>query len=193
MSIVRRGLGDFRNALRRKPKPNPKPKPTPKPKPFFMYDSVNLRAIPKAAVAVAGYVGGNWATYFAIPEFFPKARRTSIAVNASEDADFLDIERGDATIEEAPAWFKRQRARGKRRPGFYISVSNARALMQTLKAAGIRRWQYRLWTAHYTGRPHRCSPLCRFGFWTRADATQWSTTSGYDVSLCAPDFLERIP
>ena len=166
------------------------PKRTPKPKPFFMYDSINLRGIPRNAVAVAGYVGGSWATWFSIPEFFPKAKRASIAVNAGEDADFLDIERGDAVIAQAPEWFKRQRALGKKRPGFYISVSDARALMRTLKAAGIRRWQYRLWTAHYTGRPHRCSPLCRFGFWSVADATQWGNTTSYDVSLCRGDFIE---
>jgi hypothetical protein len=183
LSIVRIGRGDFPRVIKRAPKP-------PKPKPFFMYDSINLSGIPKTAVAVAGYVGGNWATWFAIPRFFPHAKRTSIAVNASEDADFLDVERGDATIQQAPAWFKRQRARGKKRPGFYVSVANARALLQELKAAGIRRREIKLWTAHYTGKPHRCSPLCRFGFWAIADATQWVSTSGYDCSLCEPGFIE---
>lgn len=166
------------------------PRPKPKPKPFFMYDSVNLKGIPKTAVAVAGYVGGSWATWFSIPEFFPKAKRASIAVNAGEDADFLDIERGDAVIADAAQWFKRQRAQGARRPGFYISVSDARTLIKTLKASGIRRWQYRLWTAHYTGRPHRCTPLCHFGFWGIADATQWVSTRDYDCSLCVGNFLE---
>jgi hypothetical protein len=184
LSIVRRGLGDFLHA----PALRPKPKPA-KPKPFFMYDSVNLSGIPRGATAVAGYVGGNWATYSAIPKFFPKARRLSIAVNAGEDADCLDIERGDATIQQAPAWVKRQRSRGVKRPVVYTSLANARALLAELKAAGIRRKDVRLWIAHYTGRPHRCSPLCHFGFWTRADATQWVSMQHYDCSLCAPDFL----
>jgi hypothetical protein len=57
-------------------------------------------AIPKTAEAVAGYVGGHWPTYNQLVKDFPHAHKLSIAVFASEDADCLDIEKGDATPDQ---------------------------------------------------------------------------------------------
>lgn len=164
----------------------------PKPQQFVMYDSVNVSQIPTDAVAAAGYVNGRWPTLAELKLKLPKAKHLPIAVNASANAVCLDVERFDATPLEAPQWVKRQLERGVKRPVVYCSVSDARTVLKALRRAGIRRKQVRLWTAHYTYKPHRCSPLCRFGLWTRANATQYTDKAlgrNLDASLCAPDFL----
>lgn len=164
-----------------------------KPQPITMYDSIDISQIPKTAPAVAGYVGGRWPTFPKLKAKFPHAHRLSIAVAADEDADMLDIEKYDATPWQAPGWVRRQRARGIRRPAVYCSLSDARLVLKTLRKNGIRRKEIRLVTAHYTFRRHRCSPLCRFGLWTRADGTQWTDHAlgrNLDESLLAPDFFK---
>lgn len=164
----------------------------PKPKEFVMYDSVDVSQIPLSAVAVAGYVGGNWVTIPRLQQLYPDAKKLTIAVNASEDAECLDIENGDATPDEAAAWVKRQHARGVKRPAVYCSLAIAWTVWWKLRRAGIKRKQVRIFTAHYTYKPHRCSPLCHFGFWTKADATQFTDKSmgrNLDASLCAPNFF----
>lgn len=164
-------------------------RPKPKPQPFLMYDAISVANLPRDAAAVAGYVGGYWPTWKDVVRSFPQAKRLSIAVNRHEDAMCLDIESGDASIWQAPVWVRRQQSLGVKRPVLYTSVSQVPGLLSELKRNGIGRGEVRLFTAHYTGRPHRCSPLCHFGFWGRADATQFHNTPKYDVSLCAPDFL----
>lgn len=161
-----------------------------------MYDDVNLSLIPPNAEAVAGYVNGRWPTYPEVVRRWPKAKHLSIAVNRYADADCLDVEKGDATNAEAPAWVKRQLARGAYRPVVYTSVSNAPTLLRTLAAAGISRSLVRLWTAHYTHREHLCGPACGFGMKTTADATQWTDRAlgrSLDQSLCAVGFFAGAP
>lgn len=171
------------------------PPATPKPAPaeVTMYDSIDVTQIPANAAAVAGYVGGNWPTYPTLAQKFPHAYRLSIAVNAGEDADCLDIEQGDATITDAPAWVKRQLARGLKLPALYTSLANADQLERTLLATGLPRTSYRLFTAHYTYKPHRCTSVCGFGFTGQADATQYDDHAlgrNLDASLCAPNFFQ---
>jgi hypothetical protein len=113
-------------------------------------------------------------------------------VSYSANAECLDVEPRDATNAVAPAWVKRQIARGVKRPVIYTSVSNARVLLNTLAQEGIGRDDIRLWTAHYTGKAHRCSPACGFSFNTTADATQWTDKSlgrNLDESLCDDRFF----
>lgn len=185
MPIIRRGLGDFWRKLRK-----PKSKPVPQ---LTMYDSVDIGQIPRSALAVAGYVGGHWPTFTELVPLFPYAHRQSIAISADEDADILDIENGDATPGQAPSWVKRQLARGVKRPGVYCSLAIAWRVWLGLKLARIPRNRVRIITAHYTYTPHRCSPLCRFSFWTRADATQYTDKAlgrNLDATLCSPDFFQ---
>jgi hypothetical protein len=165
-----------------------------------MYDDVTLSLIPANAQAVAGYVNGRWANYSQVVNRWPKAKHLSIAVTAHADADCLDVEKGDATNDQAPAWVKRQLARGVYRPVVYTSVSNGPALLSTLKAAGISRSQIRLWTAHYTAREHLCGPICglRAGklLLAKADATQWTDRAlgrSLDQSLCSDGFFGTAP
>lgn len=164
-----------------------------RPKQITMYDSVDLRQIPSGAAAVAGYVGGHWPTFGTLAAEWPNStHKLSIAVNASEDAECLDVERGDASIDQAAAWVKRQHARGIKKPVVYTSVSQASLLLRALGRAGITRSQVRLWTAHYTFKAHRCSAVCGFGFASRADATQYTDHAlgrNLDASLCSPTFF----
>lgn len=168
-------------------------KPTVTAPPITMYDSVTLSEIPADAEAVAGYVGGKWPTFPRLAAAFPKAHRLSIAVNATEDADVLDVENGDASNPDAPAWVKRQIAKGAKKPVVYTSLSNAQALLSELERFAIGRSQIRLWTAHYTFTPHRCSWRCGFGFSGLADATQYHDHAlgrNLDASLVSGTFFE---
>ena len=162
-------------------------------KQITMYDSVDVRQIPSNAQAVAGYVGGRWPTFGTLAAEWPRStHKLSIAVNASENADCLDVEQGDASVDQAAAWVKRQKARGVKRPVVYTSVSQAPLLLRTLARGGVARSDIRLWTAHYTFKAHRCSASCGFGFAGSADATQYSDHAlgrNLDASLCSPSFF----
>jgi hypothetical protein len=156
-----------------------------------MFDDVTVRLIPADAQAVAGYVNGRWANYPDVVKRFPKALHLSISVNRFGDADCLDVEKGDATNDEAPAWVRRQQKRGVRQPVVYTSTSNAAALLRVLARAGITRSQIRLWTAHYTYHPHICDGKCGFGNF-QADGTQWTDKSmgrSLDESLLKDSFF----
>jgi hypothetical protein len=139
-----------------------------------LYDAINLEAIPPAAPAVAGYVDGRWPTYHLLRDRWPRAHLLSIAVRASSDAAALDVEQGDAEPADAANWVLRQLKRGLDRPVLYASVSAMQPLIDTVLAHGVKRGQFRLWTAHYTGRAHLCSRACGFGFHDQAGATQWT-------------------
>lgn len=163
---------------------------------IIMYDSVTLSAIPHDAVAVAGYVNGHWPTYPSLVRWWKNAHQLSIAVSADADADCLDVEQGDAAPGEAPLWVKRQLKRGVYRPVVYSSVSQMPAVLAALEKAGVKRTDVRVWTAHYTGKPHRCTAACGFGFQGVADATQYDNRAlrrNLDASLCAPGFFAKPP
>jgi hypothetical protein len=164
---------------------------------FTMYDSINVDQIPVDAQAVAGYIGGKWPTYAdgSLAKRCPKARKLSIAVASRYDAECLDVEPGDATNDVAGRWVKRMQARGIKHPVVYTSVSNVPALLGALAKDGIKRLDIRLWTAHYTGRPHLCGPQCGFGMSTTADATQYTNHAlgrTLDASLCRDGFLPPV-
>lgn len=156
--------------------------------PRVMFDAVTVPNIPGTeGVAVAGYTGGLFHTIPILRRLF-KGKRVivSIAVRSSEDADFLDIETGDATNVDAARWFRRKATNR----GFYTFASNAQALIDTLAAAGIERHEYVLWIAHWDGK-HICSPqTCGF---PRSDGTQWTTHGEtYDESFLHPSFWRFI-
>lgn len=190
-SPLYRWLKKNRLALEGVVKTVPKPKPKPKPQAIVMFDDVDVSLLPKGAQAYAGYVDGKWKTYAELQAKFPKAHLLSIAVFPWDDADCLDVEPGDATIAQAPKWVKKQIARGIK-PCVYTAISDAQKLVTALSKAGIKRSQYRLWTAHYTYQKHFCGPACGFSFAGNADATQWTDKANgrsLDESICKPDFF----
>src|SRR5512146_328473 len=167
--------------LEHKPVP-PAPKPQPHlPVRFEMYDTteVNTGLPTTAPVAVAGYTSGNWPTYNGLVAKYPHAKHLSIAVNARHDAQCLDVETGDATPADAPGWVRRQHARGIKRPILYANTSTMPAVLDALNNDFIKRGEYLVWTAHYTGTPH-IEP--------GSDATHWESVENpghnYDISLC---------
>ena len=125
-----------------------------------MLDSIGADQLPAGdAFFYAGYVDGDFADYDAIRTRFPHAQVLSIAVFASNDAECLDIESGDATPDEAAGWYFRQKTRGVERPCLYASAdAMEQDVLPALNAAGIGRSSVRLWSAHYTGTPHICGP-----------------------------------
>jgi hypothetical protein len=157
-----------------------------------MFDTVTISTVPPNPYAVAGYTSGWWPTDGPLRVAFPHAQHLSIAVGASHDADALDCEPGDATPDQAPAWVKRQLARGVPRPVIYASVSAMPTVQAYLRNAGIQRGQYRIWTAHYNFSPHRCGPGEGFGFNDVAEATQWTDRAlnrNLDESQIVSDFF----
>lgn len=164
-----------------------------------MYDSITLEEIPDSAPAVAGYTGGAWPTYRELDERFPEAKRLSIAIQSSEDADVLDIEPGNAEPEDAPKWVRRQikrRAAGERynidRPCVYASASQMREVENRLEEAGFPRSAYYVWSAHYTHSPHICGPTTCGELPIAADGTQWTDHAlgrNLDQSLLRPGFF----
>jgi hypothetical protein len=157
-----------------------KPKP---PQRFTMYDAVEVSNIPSSAGAVAGYVGGKWPTYAELVKRFPHAAKLSIAINASEDAECLDVENGDATPADAPAWVRKQHARGIKRPVIYANTSTMPSVLQAILKNNIKRSEVRVWSAHYSYQEH-VEP--------GSDATQWTDKAlgkDLDQSCCEPGFL----
>lgn len=166
--------------------------------PRVMFDDTTVSLIPKSAKAVAGYVNGLYTTWPQVLHNFPNAKHISIAISTAAQADCLDIEPGDATNAEAAAWYRdfktaaRKNHTPKLKPIFYTSASNAAGLIAALSAEGIARSKYILWTAHYNGSRHVCSPSgCGY---PKAEATQWTSTSNnrsLDESKVTVAFWER--
>jgi hypothetical protein len=139
-----------------------------------MFDAVALSNIPADATAVAGYVDGRWPTWSALRRRWPDSYLLSIATDAAHDADALDVEAGDAGALAAPGWVIKQHARGVARPVLYASLAGWPFLLAELQREGVPRDGFRIWSAHYTGAAHRCSPRCGLGFNDHAGATQWT-------------------
>lgn len=118
-----------------------------------MYDSVTVGNLPvNADNLYAGYVGGLYPTLIPIMQRFPHARVISIAVNASQSAQVLDVETGDATAAEVPDWLNRMRAQSRKNVTVYTSRSNIDAVLAACDAAKVARPL--IWAADWTGQPH---------------------------------------
>lgn len=158
-----------------------------------MFDTVTVASVPNAAStsrdAVAGYIDGRFNDFAAMAKRFPLDHHVSIAVFATDNADALDIEAGDALISQAPGWVRRQHARGLARPILYIQLSNLQALLDTLRNAGIDRQAVRIWMAHYTfDRNTGVSELAAHA----VDAVQWTDKyegRNLDASVLVDDFF----
>jgi hypothetical protein len=123
-----------------------------------------------------------------------------MAVTAAGDATGLDVGTGDATPAEAPAWVRRQLARGVHRPVVCASAAVMGAVLPDLQGAGIARSSVRLLTAHYGAGQHICGPAtCRFPEVPAADGTQWRDNAPglngtqVDESLLADGFFTPPP
>lgn len=131
--------------------------------------------LPPGLDAYAGYVNksGIGITYPQVVDRFPDAQHLSITTNGSP-AMCADVESGAMSD-----WSGYEYG--------YCSV----ALANTLIAKYGR--PKRLWTAHYNGTAHICSPKCWPGLVTVADGTQWTDHGDWDESLLEDDFFGIIP
>lgn len=158
-----------------------------------MFDSVDVSQIPADAVAAAGYTSGDWPTFPELAARCPHAELLSIAVNAGEDAECLDVETGDATAADIPDWQERQRGKGVTRPCIYADASTMEAdVLPVLSSAKISRGSVRLWSAHYTNAAHICGPDSCKAVSIAMDGTQWTDQAlgrNLDESLLAADFF----
>jgi hypothetical protein len=128
--------------------------------------------LPAGLDAYAGYVNqsGIGITYPGVLSRFPNARHLSITTNGSV-AMCADVESG-AMIH----WTGYEYG--------YCSVSNVNELVAKYGRPA------RLWTAHYTGTAHICSPHCTPGLVTSADGTQWVDHGSWDESLLNDNFFD---
>ena len=155
--------------------------------------------------AVAAYANGKFANYEAAKREFSNVPVLEIDVLGEGVGDTGDFEPGDMSASNAGSWAKGRMAAGVERPVLYFSVSQWTEVIRSLHAAGVRRRDVRIWTAHYTGREHRCSAACGFGVQGVADATQWGSADfagtlpppykGHvmDISLTDDDFFGDAP
>lgn len=158
-----------------------------------MFDDTSVGLIPAYARAIAGYIDGSYRNIAAIRLRFKGKKIVTIAVTSAGRANYLDIERGNATIEDAPGWWNENKDPGAR--GFYIAESEAEALVAHLKANGIHEHEYVLWTAHYDGSKHICGPhTC--GLAVQAAGTQWTdraNNESLDESKLSRAFWRKLP
>jgi hypothetical protein len=141
-----------------------------------MYDDVNVSLIPADAKYIAAYADGRYQNLAEVKKRFPKARIITIDVRGSyHNGDVLDVEPGDASNADAPAWFRARKGKtSTAKPMLYTSASNIAALQNTMTRAGIKRSEYFIWSAHYNGKQHICGEGCSY---PRADGTQWTDKS----------------
>lgn len=179
-------------------KPKPKVKPVVNPGwPIAMYDSVDTALIPRNAKAAAGYVGGRFHT---MPEIDagPWPYKLSIAISADEVADMLDIENGDATPEQAPAWIRKMRGKTKATPlpVVYRNAESLQALVDLLAKSGLHQHvDYLIGSAHYDGHQHFYGPICTHGLKVVADATQYwdhALNKNLDVWVVSRAFFKPL-
>lgn len=143
--------------------------------PFRMADGP-VANLPAGLDAYAGYVNrsGIGVTYPGVVAKYPNAKHLSITTNGSP-AQCADVERGAMSD-----WTGYEYG--------YCAVSAVNGLIA----------QYgrppKLWTAHYTGTAHICSPACWPGLVTVADGTQWTDHGGlWDESLLDDLFFGAAP
>ena len=138
-----------------------------------MYDAVNASAIPASAGYVAGYVDGPVSQWTSTDwDRFQNARLLTITVTgATANADVIDVENGDATVQTAIDWITRYPNRI-----IYINKSTFEANQTALLAIADK---CRFWIADWTNIPH---------LYPGSIATQW-TSGTIDQSLLRSDLL----
>ncbi|MEV8615701.1 hypothetical protein AB0383_48750 [Amycolatopsis sp. NPDC051373] len=115
-----------------------------------MYDSVTPENILKAnphPQLVGGYINGKYKWSDADWALFPNSVHVRISVRASFlDGHVLDVETGDATPQEVPAWLTARRKAGAD-PAIYCNRSTWPQVAAACKAAGVAESHYFIATA----------------------------------------------
>jgi hypothetical protein len=148
-------------------------------------DSIRVGSLTAGLKVYAGYAYGSFDNWAALVARFEAsgARLVSIspAVETAERVACLDIEPGNATPADAPAFQRLGRGGVTAKPVYYCSAGDAHLVSAALAAAGFARDAYCLWTAHWISREHICGPaVCGY---PQADATQWASVPDYDSDV----------
>ena len=161
-----------------------------------MLDELAARLTPDADAYLA-YTDGEWPTLAAVRARFPHSRILAMSVFPQDLAEGYDGEPGDITPAQMPGCVKRSLAAGIWRPVVYASASNMPGYLDALGAAGLRRGQVRVLTAHYAGYRHVCGPgTCNYPGVPACDGTQWTDQapgaggSRIDESVLLPGFFD---
>lgn len=136
-----------------------------------MYDGITPDRLPAGGQLYASYVDGRWPNYHQLRHLFPHAVLVSICVDPTHNAQVLDVERFDATPEQAPGWAARQRGRGQV-PTVYSNTSTWPAIKAAFHAQHVPLPEW--WAANYDDGPDL--PV-------EAVAVQYRSTPGYDQSV----------
>lgn len=153
----------------------------------ILFDSVDPAMFPDPGKvpfdATAGYVNGRWPSSAGILKRFPNLPHVSITVNSTGNAMCLDVEPGDATPADVPAWLDRQYARGLTKPVIYCGNGD---IAEVRRLCGPRPFWW--WSANWTRVAH-IDP--------GADATQWDDKGpngeGVDQSQISDAFYASLP
>jgi hypothetical protein len=142
-----------------------------------MFDAIDVTSLPAGADVYAGYDDGHWPDAAAIAARFggkPVVRITVLP--GDNEGDVLDVESGDATPQQAPAWVQRRRADGHTWPTVYCSESVWSSVIAAFNDAGVPQPFY--WVAAYPG----AGAAVPAG----AVAHQWIDHGAYDESVTVP-------
>lgn len=141
-----------------------------------MCDSITANFLPAGCDLYAGYDDGRWPDAAAIAARFPGKRVVRITTDPRDViGDELDIESGDATIADAPAWLIGRRARGAD-PSLYFSTALLTAVESYLARVRVP-WDRAHWhRADYNG-----VQKLEMG----ESAHQWRDFGPYDSSVVA--------
>lgn len=114
-----------------------------------MYDSITAADIPADAQIVGGYVSGSFQWSPAGWARFPNAVHVRFATHADvNDGNILDVERYDATPDQAPGWVTMRRAAGVS-PSVYCNETALPTVRAAFQSAGVAEPPYMV--AHYDG------------------------------------------
>src|ERR1700733_11821288 len=104
-------------------------------------DSVGVNSLEAGLPVYAGYAYGPFNNWAALVKRFPSAKLISISpvVESSERVACLDVEPGNATPADAPAFYRLGKAGIVNKPTIYCSAGDTSAVVSAMSNAGISR------------------------------------------------------
>jgi peptidoglycan hydrolase-like protein with peptidoglycan-binding domain len=156
-------------------------------------DSVGVNSLEAGLPVYAGYAYGPFDNWNALVARFGKtAKLISISpvVESSERVACLDVEPGNATPADAPAFYRLGKAGIVNKPTIYCSAGDTSAVVDALGNAGINRASYYIWSAHWIGK-HICAPsTCGY---PQADGTQYDSNNAFDSDIFTASMFGATP
>ena len=146
-------------------------------------DSVGVSSLEAGFPVYAGYAYGpfdNWAALVARFGKTSKLISISPSVEDTERVACLDVEPGNATPAESPAFVRLGQAGILNKPTIYCSAGDISAVVDAMSNAGISRNSYYIWSAHWIGL-HICGPAtCGY---PQADGCQYASNNAFDSDV----------